>query len=158
MYSESKHLDDLLRHKEKVKDAAILLGLRLMERGKSDLGRSIIERGFTHDNSKLKGIEWQYLHLGPDVDKEGLALAIQQHQTFNPHHPEYWGGMENMDQVSIGELCCDWLARAQEFGTGLRQFITEKANGRFHIDTCTQQKAWMDEFVDILLEDSFVRD
>ncbi len=158
MYSQEKHLDNLLRHKELVKDAAILLGKRLMEQGQAELGKQIIVRGFSHDASKFRGIEWEYLHAGNDVDKDSLHLAIRQHQCFNAHHPEYWGGMENMDQVSIGELCCDWLARAQEFGTDLRTFIKEKANGRFHIDSCSQQKAWMDEFLEILLEDAFVRE
>lgn len=158
MYTEQRHLENLLRHKELVKDAAILLGKRLMEQGKSELGKQIIVRGFTHDNSKFRGVEWQYLHMGNDIDPANIDLARTQHQLFNPHHPEFWGGMENMDQVSIGELCCDWLARAQEFGTDLREFITKKANGRFHIDTCSQQKAWMEEFLEILLEDAFVRE
>lgn len=157
MLSQEKHLDNLLRHKELVKDAAILLGKRLIDKGKSELGRQIIVRGFSHDASKFHGLEWDFLHAGNDVPKDDLARAIKQHQCFNPHHPEYWNGMENMDQVSIGELCCDWFARAQEFGTGLREWIKDNANGRFHIEQCPQQKAWMDEFVDLLLEDSFVR-
>lgn len=158
MYSQEKHLDNLLRHKELVKDAAILLGKRLIEQGRPELGKQIIVRGFTHDVSKFHGLEWEFLHAGNDVDKISLALAIKQHQCFNPHHPEYWGGLENMDQVSVGELCCDWLARAQEFGTNLRQWIKEQANGRFHIESCAQQKGWMEEFVNILLEDAFVRE
>jgi hypothetical protein len=157
MFSQEKHLDDLLRHKEKVKDAAILLGKRLMERGKSELGKQIIVRGFTHDVSKFHGLEWEFLHAGNDVEPDDLALAMKQHQCFNPHHPEYWGGMENMDQVSVGELCCDWLARSQERGTALREWIKEHGNGRFHLEECAQQKVWMTEFIDILLEDAFVK-
>jgi hypothetical protein len=158
MYSQEKHLDNLLRHKELVKDAAILLGKRLIEQGKVELGKQIIVRGFSHDASKFRGIEWEYLHAGNDVDRDKLQGAILQHQMFNQHHPEFWGGMEFMDQVSVGELCCDWLARAQEFGTDVRTFIKDKANGRFHIDECSQQKKWMEEFLEILLEDAFVRD
>lgn len=158
MYSQEKHLDNLLRHKELVKDAAILLGKRLMETGKSELGRQVIIRGYTHDMSKFLGVEWEYLHAGNDVPKDELSRAIRQHQCFNSHHPEYWGGMEFMDQVSVGELVCDWYARAQEFGTSLREWIKGQANGRFHIEACSQQKIWLDEFVDLLLEDAFVRD
>jgi hypothetical protein len=158
MYSQEKHLDNLLRHKELVKDAAILLGKRLLETGKSELGRQIIIRGYTHDMSKFLGVEWEYLHAGNDVPKDELNRAIKQHQCFNSHHPEYWGGMEFMDQVSVGELVCDWYARAQEFGTSLREWISTQANGRFHIEACSQQKTWLDEFVDLLLEDAFVRD
>jgi len=158
MYSQEKHLDNLLRHKELVKDAAILLGKRLMEAGKSELGRQIIVRGYSHDSSKFRGVEWEYLHAGNDVPKDELSRAIAQHQCFNEHHPEFWGGMEYMDQVSIGELCCDWYARAQEFGTNLREWIKTAANGRFHIESCHKQKEWMDEFINILLEDAFVRD
>lgn len=158
MYSQEKHLDNLLRHKELVKDAAILLGKRLMETGRAELGKRIIVRGYAHDASKFHGVEWEYLHAGNDVLKENVTFAMGQHQCCNSHHPEYWGGMENMDQVSIGELCCDWYARAQEFGTSLRDWIKTQANGRFHIDACAQQKKWMEEFVDILLEDAFVRE
>jgi hypothetical protein len=158
MFSPEKHLDNLVRHKELIKDAAILLGKRLMEQGRPELGRAIVARGFEHDNSKFSGIEWQYLHAGNDVPKDVLATAVAQHQCTNQHHPEYFGGLAQMDEISVAEMCCDWYARAQEFGTSLREWAKTAANGKYKIDECPIQKDWIEKFINILLEDAFVRE
>jgi hypothetical protein len=158
MFTLEEHLDNLIRHKELIKDAAVLLGKRLMRQGRTELGRTVIARGFAHDNSKFFGIEWQYLHAGSDVPKDVLNQAIVQHQCTNYHHPEYFGGLENMDEISVYEMVCDWYARSQEFGTNLRDWAEKAANGRYHIDDCPVQKKWIDNAVSLLLIDSFVRD
>ena len=54
-------------------------------------------------------------------------------------------------------MVCDWYARAQEFGTGLRDWIGGQATERYQIDRDGQQHQWITKFVDILLEDQFVR-
>jgi hypothetical protein len=160
MFSQEKHLDNLIRHKKLVADASILLGQRLVEQGRPELGRMVVARGFAHDNSKFFGIEWKWLHAGndiPDEKKPEFEQAKTQHQCTNQHHPEYYGGLQNMDEISVAEMCCDWYARAQEFGTSLREWATKAANGRFHIDECPVQKTWIENFISLLLEDAFVR-
>lgn len=155
--SPQEHLDNLVRHIELVREACLLLGKRLMAQGRLEFGRILIARGFEHDVSKFSGIEWDYLHAGPDVPKEQLELAVRQHVRTNSHHPEYWGGFDNMPEIAIAEMVCDWYARSQEFGTGLREWITTQAIERFQIDLESEQYGWVKKFVAILLEDPFVR-
>jgi len=156
--SAEDHLDNLVRHIELVRDAGLLLGKRLMHEGEADFGRLLIARVFVHDASKFFGAEWAFLHRGSAVPKDKLELAINQHQQTNEHHPEYWGGVDKMPDIAVAEMVCDWYARSQEFGTGLRDWIDEVAVPRFQIDKTAQQYKWIQKFVDVLLEDVFVHD
>lgn len=157
--SQEEHLDDLLRHKERVKDASVLLGKRLIASGRDELGKQVIARGYAHDLSKFEGIEWEYLHAGNDVNDTNLKDAMSHHwcQIQNRHHPEFHGGLKNMTELDVMEMICDFLARAQEFGTNLRDWIKNQANIRFHIDDCPVQEEWIDSAVNMLLRDQFVR-
>ncbi|VTS05637.1 DUF5662 family protein [Tuwongella immobilis] len=155
MYRPEEHLENLVRHIELVREACLLLGRRLIAQGRIDLGRILIGLGHVHDASKFHGIEWQYLHVGPDAPPEKLAMAIAQHTQTNPHHPEYWGGVENMPEIYVAEMVCDWYARSQEFGTSLRDWIRSEAITRFKIDHESEQYAWIQQFLDLLLLNSF---
>jgi hypothetical protein len=156
-FTAEEHLNNLTRHIDLVRDAGLLLGKRLMNQGRKDFGRILIGHIYVHDASKFHGIEWDYLHAGKDVSKDKLDLAVKQHIHTNPHHPEYWGGFDQMPEIFVAECVCDWYARAQEFGTGLRQWITDVAIDRFKIDPKSKKHEQMMAFVDLLLEDSFVR-
>jgi hypothetical protein len=157
MFSPEEHLDDLVRHIERVRANCLLLGKRLMASGRVDFGRLLIAQGFIHDASKFHGIEWDYLHTGPDVAREPLELAIEQHRRTNPHHPEFWGGLEHMPEISVAEMVCDWYARAQEFGTDLREWIDTEAVPKYRIDTTGQQYQWIQGFLEVLLRSAFGR-
>ena len=157
MLTPQEHLENLVRHIELVREACLLLGRRLMAQGRMEFGRLLIARGFEHDVSKFYGIEWDYLHAGRDVPREDLELAIKQHTRSNDHHPEYWGGVDKMPEIALAEMVCDWYARGQEFGTGLRHWIQDVAIERFCIDETGPQYETMMKFVDLLLEDHYVR-
>lgn len=155
MFSYEEHLDNLLRHLELVRGATTLLGKRLIAQGRSELGRIVIAKGQVHDASKWTGIEWDYLHAGNDVPRGALEFAIRNHRLTNTHHPEYWGGIEFMPEQAIAEMVCDWYARAQEFGTGLREWVEKRVE---NIDVeCPEVVGKIHEFMNILLRDSFVR-
>ena len=155
--SPQEHLDNLVRHIDLVRGACLLLGKRLMAQGLQEFGRILIGRGFEHDVSKFSGIEWDYLHAGRDIPKHQLELAVRQHVRTNSHHPEFWGGIEFMPEIAVAEMVCDWYARSQEFGTGLREWITSQAIERYQIDLDSEQYEWITKFVELLLEDHFVR-
>lgn len=157
MLTPREHLSNLVRHIDLVREACLLLGTRLMDSGRGEFGRLLIAAGFQHDVSKFFGIEWNYLHAGRDIPKEQLELAIKQHTQTNLHHPEYWGGIEHMPEIAIAEMTCDWYARSQEFGTSLRDWIKQNAIDKFKIDLESEQYKWINNFVNILLEDQFVR-
>lgn len=158
MYDQEEHLENLTRHIELVRDACSLLGKRLIKQGRVEFGIQLIARGHAHDVSKFYGIEYDYLHRGPDTPSEELDLAIQQHQRTNSHHPEFHGGVEHMPEIDIAEMVCDWYARGQEFGTNLREWISDTAVERYHIDLEGRQYQWVNEFVDMLLQNSFSTD
>jgi hypothetical protein len=149
------YLDSLIRHIGLVRDACIRLGKHLIAHGRPHFGRLLIARGFVHDASKFYGIEWDYLQTGQDVPEQARDLAIEHHRHTNLHHPEYWGGFENMPEISIAEMACDCYARSQEFGTDLRQWIRDKAVPRYRIDTSSEQFRWLQDFVDMLLSKPF---
>ena len=157
MFTIEQHLDNLVRHIEFVREAGLLLGKRLIAQGRVDFGRLLIAKCHVHDESKFYGIEWQWLHMGPDVPRDVLDPAIQQHRETNPHHPEYWGGFENMPEIAVAEMVCDWYARSQEFGTGLRDWIVKEAIQYYKIDVEGEQYGWVQKFLDVLLQDTFSR-
>jgi hypothetical protein len=149
-----KHLDNLIRHIELVRDGCILIGKRLIAQGRIDFGRLLIARGHVHDASKFCGIEWRYLHQGNKITKN-VAQAIQQHVETNSHHPEFRGGLENMEEIDVAEMVCDWYARSQEFGTGLRDWIKTNAVPKYKIDLEGDHYRWIVKFIDLLLEPAF---
>lgn len=155
-YCMQKHLDNLLRHIKLVQQATELLGRGLVDQGQVELGRDLIAAGLKHDASKFDHLEWEYLHVGSDVPKAKLKMAIQQHHANNPHHPEHWaGGVNSMPDSYLAEMVCDWYARAQEFGTSLREWIQEVAYPRYNPNSLTRDR--IEDFLSILLEDSFVK-
>lgn len=134
MKTINKKIDDIIRHIEHVRDNCMLLGERLIDNGRKDMGRLLIANGFIHDNSKFYGVEWDYLSDDHD-DPEKLKIAVSQHNRTNKHHPEYWGGIEIMPPLYIAEMVCDWKARSNEFGTSLQDWIEKGAAARFGYTT-----------------------
>jgi hypothetical protein len=157
MYDIEEHLDDLVRHIDLVRQAGLLLAKRLIDQGRVDLGRMLLGNIYVHDASKFAGIEWKFLHTGPDTPKEQMKLAVEQHVETNTHHPECHGGFQNMPELCIAEMVCDWKARSVEFGTSLRDWIKKEAISKYNIDIKSEKYEQMMGFVNLLLKDSFVR-
>lgn len=148
-------LQEALRHLKNVHAACELMALRLIDRNQSgdrEMAMILVVNGFTHDLSKLRGIEWKYIHQ--DTDKDNLKLAIEQHQATNEHHPEFWGGADKMPPVRVAEMVCDWFARSQEMGTDLRVYM-KSALKRFEIRPQSKLGRAIKSFVDLLLDPKF---
>lgn len=90
----------------------------------------LIANGFIHDNSKFFGIEWDYL-TDTSGDPVLMKTAVHHHNVSNPHHPEYWGTIDQMPPLYLAEAVCDWAARASEFGTSLQSWIDVGAAEKF---------------------------
>lgn len=155
MFDVEKHVEDLTGHIGMVRDACLKLGGRLIDQGRTDFGRLLIARGHTHDASKFYGIEWDFLHVGPDVDRDMLMLAVKQHTSTNSHHPEFHGGVANMPELDVAEMVCDCYARSQERGTAIRDWFTKEAVQKYNIDLEGRQWKWIQNFLDLLLISSF---
>jgi hypothetical protein len=123
-------VDAILRHIRTVQDNCRVLGERLIDKGECDLGVRLISNSLAHDQSKLSGMEWDHLYP-TNSDKDSLAMAVNQHNKTNPHHPEYWGSVHKMPRVYIAEMVADWKTRASEFGTSLKDWINGDAAKRY---------------------------
>lgn len=157
-WSTDEHIENLIRHITLVRNACVLLGKRMIARGEVEDGWRLIARGHAHDASKWHGIERDILHTGPDVSKERLALAMRQHTAVNDHHPEFHpDGVHGMGRLAIAEMVCDWYARAQEMGTDLRQWITERAMPKYGFRPGDPPSKLIDMFVEMLLPNPFAK-
>lgn len=155
----AERLSILRRHIEHVQESAYLMAERILKNDdKADvfLAHELVTNVQGHDQSKFQGIEWKYLHddvkeTNPDL----FQLAWEQHVLTNPHHPEYWSGIEHMPDVYLAEMVCDWRSRSTEFGTDLRSWIKDSATKRFNFSTSGKVYKKIKRFVDFLLDKPF---
>jgi hypothetical protein len=97
----------------------------------TDYGEELIDRTRVHDASKFGPEERiPYVWLTeyhrcrrngepfgyPGGVAERVTLAIHHHVTANRHHPEFHADPNDMSDVDLIEMVCDWTAMAQEFG------------------------------------------
>jgi uncharacterized protein DUF5662 len=97
----------------------------------TDCGQELMERASVHDDSKYgpeeripyvwltefyrcrrKGEPFEY----PEGVAEMVKQAVHHHVTTNRHHPEFHADPNDMSDVDLIEMVCDWTAMAQEFG------------------------------------------
>lgn len=91
----------------------------------------LCERARRHDASKYGPTErvpyiWltefhRCRHAGesftyPDGMEERVRAAIDHHLKTNRHHPEFHSDPNDMTDVDLIEMVCDWTAMSQEFG------------------------------------------
>jgi len=120
-------IEKVLDHIQGVQRNCYKLGLKLIKKGDTELGRNLIANGQIHDNSKFKGIEFDELFLGSRI----LSDVIKHHSSTNPHHPEFWGGISKMPEVYIAEMVCDCATRSSEFGTDIRDWFNKSATTKY---------------------------
>jgi hypothetical protein len=97
----------------------------------TDHGEQLLERARVHDASKFGPEEYiPYVWLTeyhrcrrngepfdyPQGVTETVKRAIHHHVTTNRHHPEFHADPNDMSDVDLIEMVCDWTAMAQEFG------------------------------------------
>lgn len=140
-----KIIKDTMEHKKMVLDSAYILCEYLFSVNKNELGIELIKRAVEHDNSKFTTQELQELStikndfknfkdpsmLLSDEEKE----KIKQHWKNNRHHPEHFSNIENMTDVDMLEMICDWHARSKQYNTNLLDFIAIRQKNRFHFPT-----------------------
>jgi hypothetical protein len=97
----------------------------------TDYGEELIERARHHDASKFgpeERIPYVWLteyhrcrrngepFTYPKGMEERVKQAIRHHVTSNRHHPEFHADPNDMSDIDLIEMVCDWTAMAQEFG------------------------------------------
>lgn len=151
-------ITSIWRHIEEVQKNCFIIAEKLIANGEDDLARQLLTNSLVHDQSKLQGIEWMYLHSNDDSD-EAVAnrkLAIHQHNSVNPHHPEHWrGGIKNMPTVFLIEMVADWKSRSSDFGTSLQEWIDNGAAKRFNYTKKTKVYRDIMKYTNMLVERPF---
>lgn len=73
----------------------------------------------------------------PDGVEEQVREAIKHHVTTNRHHPEFHADANDMTDVDLIEMVCDWTAMAQEFdqdGGSARGWADKTIGSRLHLN------------------------
>jgi hypothetical protein len=147
-----KKLDAWQRHVNNYRTAANILARKLIEIGRIRLGLQLIAGN--HDGSKLTSyIEWNYLFQ--EENKELLQLAIQEHQSTNPHHLEYWGDTEHIPRLHLAELVADTFSRSNEFGKDYWDYMKNTFFPEHNIKVNSRTYKIIKEFADLLVEKPF---
>ncbi len=145
-------IESVLNHIQNVQRNCNKLGIKLIKNGEVELGRILIANGQIHDNSKFKGIEFDHLFYGDAI----LGEVIKHHNTTNPHHPEYWGNIQNMPKIFLMEFVCDTTARSSEFGTNIREWLANSATKKYGFKMDDEVGKEISYYLDMLLEKPFI--
>lgn len=130
--------------------------------------QEILDRGEIHDESKFvppermpyiwltefhrrrqKGEAFTY----PDGVEAQVKAAIQHHVTTNRHHPEFHASPDDMSDIDLIEMVCDWTAIAQELGnngSSARQWADRTIGNREHFNFGEAKKQFIYRVIDDL--------
>jgi hypothetical protein len=87
----------------------------------------------------------------PDGMEERVRSAIDHHMTTNRHHPDFHSDPNDMTDVDIIEMVCDWTAMSQEFGQdggSARGWADRTIGDRLHLNDSRCQFVY--EMIDLL--------
>ena len=136
------HIQETLLHKSFVIKACIKMSNYLSSEDKKDLAILLLNRANIHDNSKLVGPELELLSsiygnqsafIDPKVQLSNNEKdVIEKHWENNRHHPEHFEDFDNMSELDILEMVCDWYARSMQYGTDFLEFVRVRQETRFH--------------------------
>jgi len=80
-----------------------------------------------------------------------VEAAINHHMSSNRHHPDFHSNPNDMSDIDLIEMVCDWTAMSQEFGQdgGSARGWADKTIGiRIHFDK--QKKRFIYEMIELL--------
>jgi hypothetical protein len=118
----------------------------------TEYGDELLERGRVHDDSKFGPQERiPYIWLTefhrcrrtgepftyPEGMEDRVRVAIEHHMTANRHHPDFHADPNDMSDVDIIEMICDWTAMSQEFGQdggSARGWADKTIGNRLHLN------------------------
>lgn len=119
----------IMSHIRRVEDNMLILAEKLFDTD-SNFSLELIKRARLHDLSKFNIYEFKNLH--DDSPPAKFLIALDVHRKGNRHHPEYFtsrnDSIHDMEDLDIAEMVCDCLARAQEFGSDIKDFFFNYEN------------------------------
>lgn len=132
----------------------------------TNYGEELKQRAKVHDASKFAPQEREpYIWLTeyhrcrrsgeafsyPDGMEERVRAAIDHHVRVNRHHPEYHGDPNEMTDVDLIEMVCDWTAMSIEFGQdggSARGWADKTLGKRFQFDN--EKRRFIYETIELL--------
>lgn len=154
------YIRDLINHKKYFFESAYKLSSYFLENNQEDMALEIVKRAFIHDFSKLSENEFSSFMVFKNYNSslknadvsycEEEKVFLTEHWKHNRHHPEYWSDINDMSEIDIAEMVCDWHARSTEFNTDLREFIAVRQENRFQFSEEILKK--VTKYVEILLK------
>lgn len=98
-----------------------------------NISRKLFWRCIFHDISKLNPKEfipytkrWK-MQLNDTNTLISYKYALWRHYDKNKHHPEHWDG-QDMDEVSVLEMLCDWMAMSIKFNNTPQEYYFKNRN------------------------------
>lgn len=134
-------LNDFAIHKQFVLESGNVLAKHLYQQGKEKEAIALLKRISVHDNSKLYTKELTALSQIP-YNLSGFTNAnseltnkekelIKLHWQHNSHHPEHYKNYNEMSELDIMEMVCDWHARSRQYKTDFIGFVKIRQKNRF---------------------------
>lgn len=136
-----KQINDTVIHKKFVMDACHKLAKWLFENNRDKDAFDLLKRAQVHDDSKFEIEETEQLQKLLDKNdgmtnpkyliQEQEKECIRLHWKNNRHHPEHFENVEDMTELDIMEMVCDWYARQEQYGTDFMNFVYTRQENRF---------------------------
>jgi hypothetical protein len=132
----------------------------------TDYGEELNQRGEAHDASKFGPEErLPYIWLTefhrcrrngvPFTYPAGMEVrvgdAIDHHMKHNRHHPDFHADPNDMTDVDLIEMVCDWTAMSQEFaqdGGSARGWADRTIGSRMHLND--ERRKFVYDLIDLL--------
>jgi len=119
------------------------------------------ERALRHDKSKFEEPEkigyiyrtWQSHCIFNNIDfsppEEIIEKSVNHHLKNNSHHPEFHGCPDDMSDMDMIEMVCDWFAMGQEFGEkSIRPFADKVLANKYKFNSENLKK--IHSYIDLL--------
>lgn len=144
-------LNSIIRHIKRVEDNCNIIAQKLWETN-YPFALEMVRRGRIHDASKLEDFEFKYLWKNSLKFEE----ALKHHHSLNSHHPEYYqNGIYGMNEADLAEMVCDVLARSQEFGSDIKEWLFIEAPKRYGFEGDLELIGKLKYYLDLLLTPKF---
>lgn len=135
-------IQDAFIHKAYVMRECQKLAEYLNSKGAKEHARLILERGKSHDNSKIT-CEEEFTALSKIIHLKGKMSSLESlspyesefvklHQKHNSHHIEYHKSVYDVPRIDLMEFSCDICARSKQKGTNPIDYLTRAQEERFH--------------------------
>lgn len=77
-----------------------------------------------------------------------ITSGVWHHVKYNRHHPEYHLDHDDMTQVDLIEMVCDWYAMSEEFNSSIDDWVAYVIPRRYHFSA--DKLSTIHQLIDIL--------